>query len=292
MRLKFLEHFLPQTNRTEYSDGAMGYTDLFGAADQDFNTVLPTCDTAGWRNMHKVHSEKLEDGAMKMEDTSLENLNHGALKMEDTSLENLNLQIGKDRMECKDASIHESEMLHDFGMKDKNNLDTGYESKIKYSECFDNQESICGNVEALQNLSLSPVTSETDMKRNTAMREESETTSANSVHRENPAKPENVPDFAFNLETLSNESMTKDPKEGSAHSDLDDALTLLLNDSSNFVNISVVTNNEDSSFIDSDTVKVRESIYSPHEEERPLDDMDRDRTDSESVKGSLYDDDI
>ena len=258
------------------------------------------------------------------------------MKIDNKTLENFNLQTDKKRLECKDD---EREILHNFDMKDATNFDmgkdktnfdterdktifdTGYESKLKCSESSDNQDGACGHVEALDNLNLSPAAMETERKMNNATWELSDSASSNSIYGETPAKSENIPNLTFDDESFSGKRITNDSKDGLAQNDLDDALTLLLNDSSNFLNISVVTNNEDSSFADSDSVKVRESIYNLHEEgksledmcrdqmdsenaganesiynlheeEKVLDDMDRDRTDSESIRGSLYDDDV
>ena len=251
------------------------------------------------------------------------------MKTEDKTLENFNLQTNKRRLECKDFSNDEKDILHDFDMKDETNFDmgrdktifdTGYESKLKCSESSDNQDGACGHVESLENLNLSPVAMETERKMNNATWELSDSASSNSIYGETPAKSENIPNLTFDEETLSGKRITNDSNDGLAQNDLDDALTLLLNDSSNFVNISVVTNNEDS-LVDSDSVQVRESIYNLHEEgksledmggdqidsenaganesiyniheeEKVLDDMDRDRTDSESIRGSLYDDGV
>ena len=335
--------FVPQSNKLEESDGATHNTGLFGASDQDFTTLLPTGDTAGWRNIHNIQSDKLEVGANKMDEQSNESLHRGAIRTMDKTLENFNFKIDKEsiELECKDIHIGESEIMHNLDNIDKTNIDiektmngtsvdTGYDSNIQYKKGTSDQNSVPGYVEAMGSLETSPIAKETENRKNNVANAVSNTASSNSTQsRGNEAMgsleispiaketssrksnaacdfsntasssaifrgkmegAENIPNLVLDNETLSSKNITPVSKEQLAQNDLDEALTLLLNDSSNFVNISVVTNNEDS-ITDSDNVKVRESIYSLHDSDNNFDDLDGNRSDTggAEAKQSIYD---
>ena len=322
----------PQSNKMEDSDGATHNTGLFGASDQDFTTLLPTGDTAGWRNIHKIQSEKLKGGASKLDEQSDESLHYGATKTKDKTHESFNFKIDKEsiKLEHKDIPIGESEIMHNLDIIDKTNIDiektmdgtsvdTGYDSNIQYKKGTSDQNSAIGYVEAMGSLEISPIAKETVSRKENAACAMSYTASSNrsAIFRGSVKEAANIPNLGLDNETLSSKNTTHVSNEQLAQNDLDEALTLLLNDSSNFVNISVVTNNEDS-IADSDNVKIRESVYSLNDDNMGLGELDRNRsdsggaeakqsiydlhepsgemekglTDTENVKGSIYDEDV
>lgn len=265
----------------------------FGTSDQDLPTLLPSSDTGGWRSYHKDHAEK----------------NEVEKNTKQHSLDNLNSETANDEMENKTKHLEtEDHSSLNFPTTRMAGHDTGYESKLLYDEFSGTDPVLGGNLELNENSNFSDLSNASSNTQNNTLYSDGNfyENCLTDQDRECNTKSEFTNDSAHvpNYASVNEEKATRN--------DLDEALSLLLNDSSSFVNISIVSQDQSSYLLDSgntenSSVKVRQSVYSL-KEDRTLNslynlhnkeaktvqeerDTASDGDDEGAVGGSLYDDD-
>ena len=238
----------------------------FGATDQDLSARLSSADSAGWRSFHKHQ-------------TTLDKIRP---EVEGMSLESCSLDLySKDREVNMKSETHETQNFIQFSGKDLTPTDTGYESKVIPDIHPDKGEA--------SDTSTVHSKSETDLN--------FDDHEISSIQGDRLCENQNFDNFstegydrtsmvdfkssgAIPKRYVSNENVPKvispiEQKDKSDQNDLDEALSMLLNDSSNFVNISVAFQDLSSESMSSSKhscVVVRESLYN-YKEDRTLDDI-------------------
>ena len=198
------------------------------------------------------------------------------------SLESCSLDLySRDRELNVKSETHETQNFIQFSGKDITPTDTGYESKVIADNHPDKHEA--------SDASIVHSKSDTDLN--------FENHEISSIQGDRLCENQNFDDFstegydrtsmvdfkssgAIPKRSVSNENVPKvlspiEQKDKSGQNDLDDALSMLLNDSSNFVNISVAFQDLSSESMSSSKhscVVVRESLYN-YKEDRTLDDI-------------------
>ena len=276
-----------------HSEGEQPFRTSFGAYDQDLTTLLPSSDTGGWRSYHRDHADN----------------NEVEKDVKKHSLDSLKSETANEGTENKASYLdHEDHSSLNFPTTRMADHDTGYESKLLYDEFTATDPVLGGNLELNQTANVSDLNNAASNKQNNSLYSDDNfiDNCLTNQDRENNTKSEFTSDSAHvpNYVSVNEDQATRN--------DLDEALSLLLNDSSSFVNISIVSQDQSSSLLDSSdannsTVKVRQSVYSL-QEDRTFDDLNNlhnkedktvqeetdtvsDGADKEAVGGSLYDDD-
>ena len=191
-------------------------------------------------------------------------------------------------------------------------FDTGYETKVGLDDCYEAHETL-----GAKTFEVNP---DLDMY--------TENNENISIHNDNLFKNPDLNDFVVTNQDRTNDltCVAAIPKSSASHevlldvkqkneqeetpdkNDLDEALSMLLNDSSNFINLSVVSQDQSSDSSNSGNhsgVTVRESLYS-YKQDKTVSDVNTfgvrtvqtgeveeklRHIDDEASKGSLYDDD-
>ena len=198
------------------------------------------------------------------------------------SLESCSLDLYSEDREFKVKSeTHETQNFIEFTGKDLTPTDTGYESKVVADNHPDKEEaSDASTVHSKSDTDLSYENHEISSIQGDRLCENKSFDDFSTEGYDRTSMVDFKSSGAIPKRYMSNENVPKvlspiKQNDNSGQKDLDDALSMLLNDSSNFVNISVAFQDLSSESVSSSKhscVVVRESLYN-YKEDRTLDDI-------------------